>query len=285
MFERYTGGARRTIFFARYEAVQVGSDFIETEHILLGLLREDKALFKRVLSNVEYESIQKDVVAQTTVARTTLLSADLPLSNESKRVLAFGAEEAERLAHLHIGTEHLLLGLVREKKHSAAKLLRQRGADLGKLRLEISKLPTAWFSGKTSQVVAQSARTKTDDTVEIHGSKWSVAYLYDAVKRCREHNWHWHKCLWKPRDIVLNIKQGSASFDLSLAEDSADFCLVEEGWKKDHCAVCRWELFESKDDPAHGTGYTNGLVWLCTECHDKFWTRPDFFSSEYSEIT
>jgi hypothetical protein len=238
-----------------------------------------------VLSNVEYESIHKDVVAHTTVGRATLMSADLPLSNESKRVLAFGAEEAERLAHLHIGTEHLLLGLLREENHLAAKLLRQRGADLGKLRLEISKFPTAWFSSKTSQVIAQSVRRQTDNTVEIHGSKWSVAYLYDTVKRCREHNWHWHKRLWKPRDIVLNIKQGSVSFDLNLAEDAVDFRIIEGGWKKDHCAVCRWELFESKDDPAHGTGYTNGLTWLCTECYDKFWTRPDFFSSEYSDIT
>jgi ATP-dependent Clp protease ATP-binding subunit ClpA len=170
MFERYTEGARRTIFFARYEALQVGSADIETEHILLGLLREDKALFRRVLSNVEYESIHKDVVAHTTVprGRATAPSADLPLSNESKRVLAFGAEEAERLTHLHIGTEHLLLGLLREEKHPAGKLLRQRGADLGKLRLEISKLPTAWFSGKTAQVVAPSVRTRTAETVEIH---------------------------------------------------------------------------------------------------------------------
>jgi hypothetical protein len=287
MFERYTEGARRTIFFARYEALQVGSADIETEHILLGLLRKDKALFRRVLSNVEYESIHKDVVAHTTVprGRATAPSADLPLSNESKRVLAFGAEEAERLTHLHIGTEYLLLGLLREEKHPAGKLLRQRGADLGKLRLEISKLPTAWFSGKTAQVVAPSVRTRTAETVEIHGAKWNVAYLYDTVKRCREHNWHWHKCQWKPRDIVLDIKQGSVSFDLSLAEDSVDFHLVEGGWKKDHCAVCHWELFESKDDPEHGTGYTNGLIWLCTECYDKFWTRPDFFSSEYADIT
>ena len=129
MFERYTEGARRTIFFARYEALQVGSADIETEHILLGLLREDKALFRRVLSNVEYESIHKDVVAHTTVprGRATAPSADLPLSNESKRVLAFGAEEAERLTHLHIGTEHLLLGLLREEKHPAGNALSTTG--------------------------------------------------------------------------------------------------------------------------------------------------------------
>ena len=91
MFERYTEGARRTIFFARYEAAQVGSGYIETEHILLGLLREDKALFKRLLPAVEYESIHKEVVTHTRLegGKNPALSADLPLSNESKRALAF----------------------------------------------------------------------------------------------------------------------------------------------------------------------------------------------------
>jgi ATP-dependent Clp protease ATP-binding subunit ClpA len=65
MFERYTEGARRAVFFARYEAIQIGSGYIETEHILLGLLREDKALFRRLLPEVEYESIHKEVVTHT----------------------------------------------------------------------------------------------------------------------------------------------------------------------------------------------------------------------------
>jgi Clp amino terminal domain, pathogenicity island component len=281
MFERYTEGARRTIFFARYEATQTASAYIDTEHLLLGLFREDKALFKQLLPGVDYESIRKEVAAAIDEAKKLPPSTDLPLSNASKRALAYGAEEAERLNHHHIGTEHLLLGLLREEEGTAAKFLRQYGADLIKMRLEISKRQTPWFSGKMPQVVAP---IKAAETVEIHGSKWSVAYLYDTVKRCREHNWHWHKCLWKPRDIVLDIKQGSVSFDLKLAEDSVNFRLVEGGWKKDHCAVCRWELFESKDDPAHGTAYTNGIIWLCTECYEKFWRLPNFFDSEYSEI-
>src|ERR1700690_2069174 len=116
MFERYTEGARRTVFFARYEAIQIGSGYIETKHILLGLLREDKALFRRRLPGVEDEPIHKEVVPHTRLEAGKKLTppADLPFSNESKRVLAFGAEEAERLAHRHIGTEHFFLGLVRE---------------------------------------------------------------------------------------------------------------------------------------------------------------------------
>ena len=111
MFERYTEKARRVIFFARYEASQFGSPYIETEHLLLGLLREDKALTNRFLrSHASVESIRKQIEGQTTIREKVSTSVDLPLSNECKRVLAYAAEEAERLSHNHIGTEHLLLG-------------------------------------------------------------------------------------------------------------------------------------------------------------------------------
>ena len=121
MFERYTEKARRVIFFARYESSQFGSPYIETEHLLLGLLREDKALTNRFLrSDGPLESIRKQIEAHTTIREKISTSVDLPLSNECKRVLAYAAEEAERLAHRHIGTEHLLLGLLREEKCFAA---------------------------------------------------------------------------------------------------------------------------------------------------------------------
>ena len=111
MFERYTEKARRVIFFARYEASQFGSPYIETEHLLLGLLREDKALTNRFLrSHASVESIRKQIEGHTTIREKVSTSVDLPLSNECKRVLAYAAEEAERLSHKHIGTEHLLLG-------------------------------------------------------------------------------------------------------------------------------------------------------------------------------
>ena len=107
MFERYTEKARRVIFFARYEASQFGSPFIETEHLLLGLLREDKALTNRFLrSHASIESIRKQIEGRTPIREKVSTSVDLPLSQECKRVLAYAAEEAERLTHKHIGTEH-----------------------------------------------------------------------------------------------------------------------------------------------------------------------------------
>ena len=141
MFERYTEKARRVIFFARYEASQFGSPYIETEHLLLGLLREDKALTNRFLrSHASVESIRKQIEAHTTIREKVSTSVDLPLSNECKRVLAYAAEEAERLGHKHIGTEHLLLGLLREEKCFAAEILQERGLKLAQIRDELARV-------------------------------------------------------------------------------------------------------------------------------------------------
>ena len=108
MFERYTERARRVIFFACKGAVQLGSQTIESEHLLLGLFREDKNLIVRLLGNQpSIENIRRDIEARTTKREKVSTSIDLPLSNECKRILAYAAEEAERLNHRHIGTEHL----------------------------------------------------------------------------------------------------------------------------------------------------------------------------------
>ena len=135
MFERYTEKARRVIFFARYEASQFGSPCIETEHLLLGLLREDKALTNRFLSaEAPLETIVKKIREHTVIREKVSTSVDLPLSNESKRVLNYAADEAERLRHKHIGTEHLLLGLLREEKCFATQILEERGLKLALVR-------------------------------------------------------------------------------------------------------------------------------------------------------
>jgi hypothetical protein len=135
MFERYTEKARRTIFFARYEASEFGSPAIETEHLLLGFLRENKALADRFLPSVAaVESIRQRVRAVTPVREKISTSVDLPLSDECRRVLAYAAEEAEHLNHQHVGTEHLLLGLLREENCLAATVLRERGLRIEPVR-------------------------------------------------------------------------------------------------------------------------------------------------------
>ncbi len=140
MFERYTEKARRVIFFARYEASQFGSPHIESEHLLLGLLREDKGLTNRFLrSHAGIESIRKQIEGRTIMREKVSTSVDLPLSQECKRVLMYAAEEAEKLGSKHIGTEHLLLGLLREDQCFAAEILRERGLKLSAIRDELTR--------------------------------------------------------------------------------------------------------------------------------------------------
>jgi ATP-dependent Clp protease ATP-binding subunit ClpC len=138
MFERYTEKARRVIFFARYEASQLGASSIEAEHILLGLLREDKVLTSRFLRTYgAAETIRREIEKRAVVREKLSASVELPLSREAKRVLNYAAEESERFGNRSIGTEHLLLGLLREQNSLAAELLHEQGLQLNNVREEL----------------------------------------------------------------------------------------------------------------------------------------------------
>jgi len=141
MFERYTEKARRVIFFARYEASQFGAPAIEPEHLLLGLMREDKTLTGRFFprAQVSIESIRKEIEGRTLLRDKISTSVELPLAPETKHVLAYAHEESDRLQHRHIGTEHLLLGLLREERSMAAEILYERGLRLNAVRDEIAR--------------------------------------------------------------------------------------------------------------------------------------------------
>jgi len=147
MFERYTEKARRVIFFARFEASQYGSPYIETEHLLLGILREAKTIVHRYLKPERFgEGIREQIAAHSTFREKISTSVDLPLSNECKRVLAYAAEESMRVGDQVIGPEHLLLGLLREKDCFAASLLTERGVELARLRQALSEGQREGFS-------------------------------------------------------------------------------------------------------------------------------------------
>lgn len=140
MFERYTEKARRAIFFARYEASQYGSMTIETEHLLLGIFREDHALGRKLLGNKGgAESLREEIESHIKRGERISTSVEVPLSPESKRALNKAAEEAERLGSKHIGTEHLLLGIFHEKDCLATRLLLERGLKLDETRDAIAR--------------------------------------------------------------------------------------------------------------------------------------------------
>src|SRR3982750_1916476 len=141
MFERYTEKARRVIFFARYEASQFGAPAIEPEHLLLGLMREDKTLTGRFFprAQVSIESIRKEIEGRTLLREKISTSVELPLAPETKHVLAYAHEESDRLQHRHIGTEHLLLGLLREERSMAAEILFGMGITLDEVRARVAR--------------------------------------------------------------------------------------------------------------------------------------------------
>jgi ATP-dependent Clp protease ATP-binding subunit ClpC len=140
MFERFTEKARRVIFFARFEASKYGSPFIETEHILLGLMREDKALARRLwLRAGSFEALRREIESRITPRERVSISVEVPLTSDAKQTLHFAVEEAERVGDKHVGTEHLLLGLLRADKSVAAIVLNAQGVTLSDFRTSLTQ--------------------------------------------------------------------------------------------------------------------------------------------------
>jgi hypothetical protein len=285
MFERYTEKARRTVFFARYEASQFGSPVIDTEHLLLGVLREDKELVRHVLLKVDFESAHREISSRITKGDSFPTSVGLPLSEHAKRALIHSATEANRLNHRHIGTAHLLLGLMVEKEFASSQFLARFGVSLDSLRKKVeargdppSALPSVPIHPRFHQPPAPPNR------IELHGVRWNLDQIRSAHARLCQSPWHWERRRWKSQDVVTTKDGKRFSFDMRLARrQSGEFVRSKGGWKKDRCAICTWDLFES-DDPARSLGYTNGRDWVCTDCYEKF-IAGNFFGSPYTDIT
>jgi len=147
MFERFTERARRCIYFARQSAAKYRSQTIETEHLLLGIVHEDPDVIWRFLPSRTAKDIRAEVESRLTKStsepprllgllrlRSLSASIDIPLSLYCKRILAYGAEEAERLHHRHIDVDHLFMGVVREEDGTAGQILRSAGLHVINMR-------------------------------------------------------------------------------------------------------------------------------------------------------
>ena len=177
MFERYTEKARRTIFFARYEASQFGAPQIEMEYLLLGLLREDKNLVARFFSRLgaSLDSIRQEIESRTQQRERISTSLDLALTKEAKQALAFATEEADRLGHRHINTEHLLLGLLRVEDSLTAQILSKIGLRLSDVREEI----------------AQQVERQVERQVEKHVTGRLDLWQEETQPLDRDERWFW----------------------------------------------------------------------------------------------
>ena len=139
MFEKYNEKARRALFFARYEASKLGSRVIESEHILLGILREGEEtvteIFRRF--DIRSEDVRREIEGERVFVERISSTAELPLSEESKKILAYASHEAESMLHQTVGSEHLLIGILRVDACLAMRILVQHGLDVYSVREEV----------------------------------------------------------------------------------------------------------------------------------------------------
>ncbi len=141
MFERFTDLARRVVVYAQEEARLLNHDYIGTEHILLGLLREGDGLAARTLVSlgISLQAVRQEVEGIIGLGKKAP-SGHIPFTPRAKKVLELSLREALHLGHNYIGTEHILLGLVREGEGVAAQVLVRLGADLNRVRAQVIHL-------------------------------------------------------------------------------------------------------------------------------------------------
>ncbi|PPT07530.1 ATP-dependent Clp protease ATP-binding subunit ClpC [Geitlerinema sp. FC II] len=167
MFERFTEKAIKVIMLAQEEARRLGHNFVGTEQILLGLIGEGTGVAAKVLKSMGVNLKDARIEVEKIIGRGSgFVAVEIPFTPRAKRVLELSLEEARQLGHNYIGTEHLLLGLIREGEGVAARVLENLGVDLSKVRTQVIRM-----LGETAEVAAGpgGGRTKTP-TLDEFGS-------------------------------------------------------------------------------------------------------------------
>ncbi|MDP2652955.1 MAG: ATP-dependent Clp protease ATP-binding subunit [Candidatus Omnitrophota bacterium] len=171
MFNRFTERARKVIVYAKEEARRFNHDYIGTEHLLLGLIREGEGVAAAVLQKLglDLETIRIEVEKLVQPGPQTQVLGDIPFTPRSKKALELSAEEARALGHNYIGTEHLLLGLVKEGEGMAYRVLLNLGLDLGKLRNEVMELLGSGIPGFNAQEQTGGGRSGKTPAIDAYG--------------------------------------------------------------------------------------------------------------------
>jgi len=162
MWQRFTERARKVVFYAQEEAGRLGENYVSTEHLLLGLVRENDSVAARILDRigVSLGRIRSEIERQ--VARGDgRLGQDMQLTPRAKRVIDLAYDEARQLNNNYIGTEHLLLGLIREGEGLAGRVLSKLGVDLDRTRREVLHLQEGGGEGGAAAAKGQPAKTRT----------------------------------------------------------------------------------------------------------------------------
>jgi ATP-dependent Clp protease ATP-binding subunit ClpC len=155
MWERFTERAKHVVSAAREEATRLGSEYVRTEHILLGLCREPEGIASRALENlgIDIEALAHEIDQQIQPGTSEVSGDEIAFTPRAKKVLELAVEEARRFNHSYIGTEHILLGLLKEGEGIAAKVLQDMKVDLARVQAEVIRLlgDQGRFSGQEAQ--------------------------------------------------------------------------------------------------------------------------------------
>ena len=181
-FDKFTERARRVLTLAQEEALRFNHNYIGTEHLLLGLVREGEGVAAKVLANLGVELNKVRSAVEFIIGRgDRAVMGEIGLTPRAKKVIELAVDEARRLGHHYIGTEHLLLGLVREGEGIAAGVLESLGVSLDKVRAEVTRILSQSMPQGTGQGRASATRTPTVDQLGIDLTAAARADKLDPV--------------------------------------------------------------------------------------------------------
>ena len=185
MFDRFTDRAKKVMSFARQEAMKFNHEYIGTEHILLGLVQEGSGVAANVLKNmsIDLEKIRHEVEKIVKTGPSMVTMGQLPFTPRAKKVLELSLEEASQLSHNYIGTEHLLLGLIRENEGIAAQVLMNLGVKLDEVREEVLEFLGASESGDDDGEAAEQSSGGGGGSTASSGNGKSKTPALDSFGR------------------------------------------------------------------------------------------------------